>query len=315
MAHNLNFHNNRYSFASTEKAWHGLGQIVEGAMTAEEVIKLAQLDFEVTKEKIYTTFNGNFLNIPGKKATIRTDNKTVLGVVSDRYHVVQNKEVFTFFDAIVDNDEAIYETAGVLGLGERIFVSAKLPYYINIKGHDDPTEVYIILTSSHNGTGSIVAGITPVRVVCNNTLNMALRNIKNKVSIKHTLNAKQKLHTASNLMNITNSYVKQMNDIFNNYSTHYISDDAAKGLINKVFESQKKDSTRIKNIREDVWKCYQTGIGQENFVGTAYGLLNGISFYLSHKDYTSQERRFESLLLTSDNKLQKAHDELLKLVY
>ena len=130
MAHNLNFNKKTgtWSFAShLEKAWHGLGQVVEKAMTSEEAIKLANLDYQVEKAKVTFEANNQPNVIDGYYATYRTDNNQYLGMVKSRYEIVQNTEAFGFFDSIIDEGEAIFETAGVLGNGERIFVTAKLP--------------------------------------------------------------------------------------------------------------------------------------------------------------------------------------------
>jgi phage/plasmid-like protein (TIGR03299 family) len=322
MAHNLNFNEQRqeWSFFSTEKAWHDLGQIVNGAKTSEEAIKLAHLDYEVQLKPIYfdkeAAFNEQDSLMPklitDNYATVRTDTMQALGIVKKRYKVIQNTDVFSFFDNVIDDDDAVFETAGALGNGEKIFISAKMPHHIEIKGYNDPTEIYILLTSSHDGSGSIVAGITPIRVVCNNTLNVALGGIKNKVSIRHTINAKNSLKEAHKLMGITNLYIENMNIIFNKMNKTYIPDNVAKKLIEQVFKSEKIDSTRIKNIREDVWKSYQIGIGQEKITGTAYGLFNGISFYLSHKNYNSNESKFKNLYLTEKNKLQESFNLIIK---
>jgi phage/plasmid-like protein (TIGR03299 family) len=156
MAHNINFNERtgRYSFFSVQqKAWHGLGQIVEQYPTSEEAIKHAGLDYEVVKSPLFTkgsgiieTANGieigsSELEVPNYFANIRTDNNAVLGVVGKDYHIVQNREAFNFFDAIVGGGEGIlYETAGALGNGERIFITAKLPDYIRVGNGDDVTE-------------------------------------------------------------------------------------------------------------------------------------------------------------------------------
>ncbi len=202
MAHNLNFNEQtgRYSFFSVQqKAWHGLGRIVEQYPTSEEAIKYAGLDYEVIKTSLYTrgtniieTTSGieitdNELHVPNYYANIRSDNNAILGVVGKDYHIVQNREAFAFFDAIVGGGEGIlYETAGALGDGERIFITAKLPDYIRVGNGDDVTEKYIFLTTSHDGSGSITAAFTPIRIVCQNTLNASLRSMNNVVRIKHT---------------------------------------------------------------------------------------------------------------------------------
>ena len=197
MAHNINFNERtgRYSFFSVQqKAWHGLGQIVEQYPTSAEAIKHAGLDYEVVKSPLFTkgsdiieTVGGievgsSELEVPNCFANIRTDNNTVLGVVGKDYHIVQNREAFSFFDAIVGGGEGIlYETAGALGKGERIFITAKLPDYIRVGNGDDVTEKYIFLTTSHDGSGSITAAFTPIRIVCQNTLNASLRRDRKSV--------------------------------------------------------------------------------------------------------------------------------------
>jgi len=180
MGHNLNFNNGRYSFFSVkEKAWHGLGQIVEDYPTSAEAIRNAGLDYSVEKSPLFTKGSGivqiadgiviqdTEIEVPNYFANIRTDNNTVLGVVGKDYHIVQNKDAFTFFDSIVGGGSGIlYQTAGALGQGERIFITAKLPNYIRIGNSDDVIEKYIFLTTSHDGSGSITAAFTPIRIVC-----------------------------------------------------------------------------------------------------------------------------------------------------
>ena len=180
MAHNLNYNERtgKHSFFSVkEKAWHGLGKIIQEYPTSAEAIKYAGLDYIVEKRSLFTydTENHNGdpdtdiiipeIEVPDFYATIRTDTEQVLGVVGNDYEVVQNVHAFEFFDAIVGGKDGIlYETAGALGNGERIFITAKLPDYIRI-GRNDLIEQYLFLTTSHDGYGSITAAFTPVRIV------------------------------------------------------------------------------------------------------------------------------------------------------
>ena len=154
MAHNINFNEQtgKHSFFSVkEKAWHGLGQIIEQYPNSSEALKFAQLDYIVEKRPLFTYDNENNIadedveikipeiEVPNFYATMRTDNETVLGVVGKDYEVVQNVDAFSFFDSIVGGDGIQYETAGALGKGERIFITAKLPGYIKV-GNDDLIE-------------------------------------------------------------------------------------------------------------------------------------------------------------------------------
>jgi hypothetical protein len=126
MAHELNTTDGKVSFASTQKAWHGLGQIVDKAMTAEQAIELGGLNYEVVKTPLTTKVKGEQrLKVNEHFATVRTDTKQVLGVVGSRYQIVQNSDAFVFFDSIVGQGQAIFETAGALGQGERILLPPK----------------------------------------------------------------------------------------------------------------------------------------------------------------------------------------------
>lgn len=326
MAHNLEMKDGKASFASTKNAWHDLGVIVDKAMTSEQAIKLANLDYTVIKKPLFSEFEnaeGGKVIMPDYFGTYRSDNNAPLGVVGNRYTIVQNVEAFTFFDSIVEKGMAIFETAGVLGRGERIFVSAKMPDTIRIAGTDDITEVFVLLTSSHDGSGSIIAAVTPVRVVCQNTLNAALKNTVARVCIRHTKSAEEKLKEASKLLGISQKYVAEVNQAFNHLATKKVSDEVAKALIEQLWQTQKidstlpekKDSTRILNIRNGVWESYQTGVGQAATLGTAWGVYNGITHYLAHnQSYKSGDARFDSLMDgASSRKAQEAFDLLISL--
>lgn len=314
MAHNLNEKDGKTSFASTEKAWHGLGQIVEKAMTSEEAIKLANLDYDVVKEPIFCEGQNGFQSVvPNNFVTKRTDNNEIFGIVGNRYEIVQNRDAFTFFDAIVGSGQAIFETAGVLGKGERIFISAKMPSYVRIAGTDDVTEMYTMLTSSHDGTGAVIAAITPIRVVCQNTLKMALKDTKNKISIRHTTSAEAKLADAHKLLGIVNTYTEALNASVNQLALKKVSDLQVKNLIAELFPSDAKVETRITNIRDAVSKSYFEGIGQEKVLGTAWGALNGITHYLSHeKEYKDADTKFENLVM--DGASSKVADKAIELL-
>jgi phage/plasmid-like protein (TIGR03299 family) len=184
MAHQINFNEKtgKHSFFSVkEKAWHNLGQLIDRYPTSAEAIQYAGLDYIVEKRPLFTYDTENQIadpdtdiiipeiSVPNYFATVRADTDQVLGVVGNDYEVVQNRDAFTFFDAIVGGGEGIlYETAGALGNGERIFITAKLPGYIRV-GKDDLIEKYLFLTTSHDGYGSITAAFTPTRIVCNNS--------------------------------------------------------------------------------------------------------------------------------------------------
>ncbi len=335
MAHNIHFieETGKHSFFSVkEKAWHGLGQMVEGYPTSAEALKYAGLDYTVEKRKLVTYDNQSLLGdaapvyptiqVPHYYATMRTDSQVVLGVVGKEYQVVQNVDAFSFFDAIVGGDGIQYETAGALGKGERIFITAKLPTYIKVAGKD-LIEKYLFLTTSHNGYGSITAAFTPVRIVCNNTLNAALKNSTNSLKIRHTVNAKERLEQAHKVMGITNQLSGQLEAIFNQWAKVRITDPDLKKLIQlamipnkealKNVRAGKDDelSTCFKNVCETVYQYHMTSPAQQtgSAKGTVFGAYNAITGYFQNvRQYKNEEAKMKSLLYggTAQTKTQKA---------
>ncbi|MBN8879833.1 MAG: DUF945 domain-containing protein [Sphingobacteriales bacterium] len=341
MAHNINFNERtgRYSFFTVQqKAWHNLGQVVSEYPTSSEAIKYAGLDFEVIKKPLYTegtdilqTANGmeivnHKIPVPDRFATLRSDDNAVFGVVGKDYQIVQNKEAFGFFDAIVDGSEGIrYETAGALGKGERIFITAKLPGYIRVGNGDDITEKYIFLTTSHDGSGSITAAFTPIRVLCQNTLNAALRNMSNVVRIRHTSGAKQRLENAHRVMGIANTLSTQLEKIFNQWTTVKITDSEVKQLIQlalcpnkETMEQLKKSnvddlSTLFRNTVDDAFAYAMTSDSQQmnTTKGTLFGAYNAISgYYQNVRNYKDEETKLQSIVLggTAQARTQKAFE-------
>ncbi len=325
MAHNLNFNERtgRHSFFSVkEKAWHGLGQIVQDYPTSAEAVAFAGLDFTVEKRPLFTFDNENQtthpdtsriipeIEVPNYFATIRTDNDAVLGVVGKDYQIVQNRDAFSFFDSIVGGDGILYETAGALGKGERIFITAKLPDYIRV-GNDDLIEKYIFLTTSHDGSGSITAAFTPIRIVCNNTLNAAMNNKTNTVRIRHTSNARQRLEQAHKVMGISDMLSSQMESIFNHWTKIRITDNEVKKLIQSALVPNKEVLKTIQEGKEEeLSTCFTNMVDSafeyamsnptqlmETTKGTVFGAYNSLTGYFQNvRNYKNDEAKLKSLL-------------------
>ncbi len=300
----INFQTGNYAFVSGNNvpAWHEKGILLNGPLTSEECVKHGGLDFPVSTKPCFVEIEGSQIAVPKTFATYRTDNNEILGTVGHKYKVVQNRDAFKFFDAIVGSGEAIYETAGALGRGERIFISAKMPNYVTINGTNDVTEFYVLLTSSHDGTGAIKALVTPVRVVCANTLRMALKSTVNQVSIRHTANAETALQDAHRVLGITNNFVKEMDELLNFTTQIKVSDQKAKEVIAQLFPSQAEEdgkgiNKRTENKRDAMFEAYMTGIGQQGIIGTGYGLLQGVTYYTSHvREFRDNDNKLEYLL-------------------
>jgi phage/plasmid-like protein (TIGR03299 family) len=322
MAHHLNFNEQtkKHSFFSTkEKAWHNLGQVIQDYPTSAEAIKHAGLDYEVEKRKLFTSSLQDIrIEVPNFFSTVRTDNDTVLGVVGKDYQIVQNRDAFSFFDNIVGGDGMLYETAGALGNGERIFITAKLPDYIRV-GNDDLIEKYLFLTTSHDGSGSITAAFTPIRIVCANTLNAALRNQTNTVRIRHTSNAKQRLEQAHKVLGISDRLALQLESIFNNWTKVPISDNEVKKLIQSALAPSKEVlKTLQEGTTEDLSTCFINMVDNayeyamsdptqlmNTTKGTVFGAYNAITGYFQNvRSYKDDEAKLASILMGGTGQLR-----------
>ncbi|WP_183573753.1 DUF932 domain-containing protein [Mucilaginibacter sp. X5P1] len=338
MAHHINFNEKigKHSFFSTkEKAWHNLGQVVDRYPTSAEAIEFAGLDYIVEKRPLFTKVTENHTGdsdtdiiipevmVPNYFATIRADTDQVLGVVGNDYEVVQNRDAFSFFDAIVGGGDGIlYETAGALGKGERIFITAKLPGYIRV-GSDDVIEKYLFLTTSHDGLGSIMAAFTPIRVVCNNTLHAAVKNMTNCIKIRHTQSAKERLLQAHKVMNLTNTMSEELNGIFNRWARVRITDKELLKLVQqamapsrevlvKVLNDENMDeySSRFINTVERVCEYGFSNETQQmpTTKGTLFGAYNAITGYFQNvMHYKNDKAKLKSILFGNGfNKTQSA---------
>lgn len=339
MAHNINITNGKASFASKkELAWHKLGQVVD-AMTSREAIELGGLNYEVGLSeltakvrplKMEDTFDvenvvregkgaaarfNEVIEVPGNYATYRKDTNQVFGVVGSRYEVLQNIEAFDFMDSLVQDRALEYETVGALGQGEKVFMTAKLPSKLMVNNED--IDKYLLLTMAHDGSGAIQVMFTPIRVVCNNTLTAALRG-GNKVSIRHTKNAREKLELSKKILGIVDVQSTQLEEVFNRMADKRMEDRQIEDLILKAFDFTKgedgKISTRAANIAENVLEYYETGVGQATIRGTAWGAYNAITGYQQNvQSYRSTESQFESINNKSAATVrQTAFKEILK---
>jgi phage/plasmid-like protein (TIGR03299 family) len=330
MAHMLNFNKRTgtWSFASnSEVAWHGLGQVIKGAMTAEEAIKNANLDYEVDKAKVqFFPATDKQIWVEGHYATYRKDTYDYLGMVKSRYEIVQNRDAFGFFDSIIDEGEAIFETAGALGNGERIFLVAKLPSDFEIGG--EKIEKYIMLTNSHDGSSSVIAGMTNIRVVCNNTLQAALKGLENKVSINHISGAKDKLKEAHRVMGIASNYSNQVQDIFNRMADRKMTEGQYRDYFEAIFTpeyktvmtaaEEKEMSTRLKNMIEGTTQFAFTHPTQTTDAanGTLWGAYNAVSGYYNYiKTFKSTEDKFNSQFFgVANKKMLKSFNQAVSLI-
>lgn len=320
MGHNININNGKASvFAVGEKPWHGLGTIVEKAVTSADAMKLAGLDYEVVKQPIFIQGPKGNIQVKDAFATVRTDTNVPLGVVGNRYTVLQNREAFNFTDALVGIKEAMYHTAGALGQGEIVWILAKLNGLIEVV-KNDITEKYLLLMNRHDGTGSLIIKWTGIRVVCQNTLDMALSKADGEISTstRHTISMGSKVEEIRKALGIISAKEKIFAEAAKRLATVQLTTEAWENYLKALKLAPQGDEegrakTMIAKVLDQMNELFEKGHGNDlpGVKGTLWGGFNAVAEYVDyHRRATgSDENRAKGILLGSGNQLkQKAWD-------
>jgi len=313
-----------------QPAWHGLGAVIEKATTSREAITLAGLDWTVEQWPIHATDpkSINAVTANNHVANVRTDTKSVLGIVGKRYKPFQNRGAFDFFDSIVGDNLAMYETAGSLKGGRRVWMLARIPKEYRA-GPDDLIKPYVLLINSHDGSTALRMIATTVRVVCANTLNLALsNNTKGEgIAIRHQGSLNDRVRDARRKLGVVAARFDQFDE-----ELHAMLDTEVTGKqLSTYFEGrlpslELTSSDRQKNRRAQTLTAFN-----ENFEnttntlrgvrGTAWAAYNAVSEWADHQrgfrgktNQTKAENRLNSVWFGSSHQLkQKAYDSALEL--
>lgn len=279
-----------------EVPWHGLGKKVAGLQTAEEAISAAGLDWEVELAEIFTKNGDGFRKAPDYRAVRRTKDKRVYGIVSPKYQPIQNKEAFSFFDGVVGSKKAIYETAGSLRGGQRIWILANLKGAVGVKG--DEIKRYLTLTNSHDGSLALQMFFSPVRVVCMNTLRMALARATDSFYCRHTQGALDRIEAAREILGLATKFYSDWLKEAKHLATLQLPAPKMPLLLKAAFDQP--ESIRM----EDIWnpvrvemkkveELVTVGRGQDNpaVQGTAWQAYNAVAEYADYyRHYRSKEK-------------------------
>lgn len=327
----------------------GIGTPVQDCVTAKEVMIAADLNWSVDKCEVVAKMpfrvNANNLDaltdseecfvhdaniyreLPNAYATYRTDINAPLGLVKQKYEVVQNMDVFNFFDSAIGKDKAVWQTAGMLGWGQKIFVTAKLPITTTVLG--EPIDNYLVFSNSHDGSSSVDIMFTPVRVFCTNCLNAARQSAKVHIRLKHTRTIAERLEVGADVLRIACQFALTAKELYDSLTTIKMTDkqvmeylgrlqltedeliriaevDKLNG-IQKIFArdyltmDKAEISTRKANQLATMFDYYQNGIAQRSIVGTAWGAYNAVTGYFSNVDNKDGAKRLDSLMWGSGN--------------
>ena len=278
-------------FYTREKPWHGLGIRVEEAPTSKEALELAGLNWKVLQKPIYTSSG---IPIKGYKANVRDIDQNILGIVTDRYKVVQNEEAFKFTDDLLGAGVR-YETAGSLQDGKRIWLLAKLPHEYIIGG--EQISPYLVFTNTHDGSGAIKVAVTPVRVVCSNTLNLALTTAKRSWSTIHTGDINGKMDDARETLQLAGKYMNCLGKEFNNLQQKKISERKVLEFIEELLPEPENASFQQKRniirLREDMKHRYFDAPDLKDLGNTAYRFVNAVSDFATHAKPIRETRDYQ----------------------
>lgn len=298
MSHNLDINAGVASFVSANTdAWHSLGQVVHKAdgsgLTALEAMREGQLaDWHTRKLPLfYTTESGDQVGVPGRYATVR-DNPVIrgqvdtLGVVGEDYTVVQNEAHAELLDYIADESGAHFETAGALCGGRQTFLTMKLPSTMLVGGVD-PVDTYVASINSHDGSMAFTLMVTPVRIVCANTLNMAFGNHKSMLRRTHTTNIMRDVrHQARAALDLTFKYLDEFQAQAEQMINTTLTQSRFEQLIAAEFGAPEGAAaatvTRTNNKLEEMASLFSDAFTQEGVRNTVWAGLNALTEWNDH---------------------------------
>lgn len=280
MAHELEQnHKGEYEmFVAGPPAWHRLGTNVEKAVTWKDAMKLAGLDWYVQKHQLQ--YAGKDVDAWG---TFRADSGKFLGVVGPDYQPIQNVKGFEFTNTLLRSHDVKYESAGAIGGGAKIWLLARIPKDIRIAGTDDITKNYFLFTNPHDGSRAAIARTCNTRVVCNNTLQMAMREKGDVIRIRHTKSTEEQMKAAQDLMDQTFAQLTDLDSLLNVLAKTQLDMNSIQGIIKKVYrdiENNVQEQNKARSVLEIFEDNDQNAFPSVR--GTAYNLLNAFTKYEDH---------------------------------
>ena len=264
------------------KPWHGLGSAVATAPTSKDALKLAGLNWRVVQEPLITA-SGEIAE--GYKANVRDLDRKVLGVVTDRYKIVQNEEAFAFTDELLGHGVR-YETAGSLYGGKKVWMLARLPQEYIIGG--ERISPYLVFSNTHDGSGAVKVAVTPVRVLCSNTLNLALKNAERSWSMVHTGDIQGKIKEAKDTLFRAESYMDSLGKEIEVLRNKEMSDAEVREYMELLLPVEEDMSVQqqrnVQKLRHDLEKRYFDAPDLKNVGTNAYRFVNAVSDFATHSE-------------------------------
>ncbi|MGI6436193.1 MAG: DUF932 domain-containing protein [Syntrophomonadaceae bacterium] len=264
-------------FYVREVPWHGLGINVEDAPCSATALKHSGLDWNVLRKPIQV--NGK--EIEDYFANVRDSDDKVLGIVGKDYRIVQNREAFAFTDMLLGQEGIRYESAGSLQGGKRVWMLACMESRVIL---GDEIVPYLLFTNGHDGRHAVRVAITPIRVVCQNTLNLALRKAQRSWATIHIGRLEDKLQEATRTLQLTGRYMYELDQTAERLVETRIDDERLKELIEKVIPLPEdyRRHNRVHELRQELLARYHNAPDLQRFRGTGWGFVNAVSDMVGH---------------------------------
>lgn len=310
--------------------WHGLGTYVgEHPILSEEAIVAAGLDWHVEKSPAFAavTVGEDEREVEAEDwfFNVRTSDNRVLGAVQGRYEVLQNVEAFEFMDHLAGSQRLVrYHTAGSLQGGKHVWMLAELVGLTIEPVPGDETQPYLLLVNGHDGRMPLKVVFTSVRVVCQNTLNLALRTSQTGITIRHTGKFDGKLKEARKVLGLARTEIEEFRDVARELALKQLGDKAWKAVLDELYPlPDGQDNTRRVNTRARLTSLFESGPGSDipGVRGTAWGALQAVTDYTTHHRTTrgagddtklEREKRLESAWFGSGNAVNQKALEFLR---
>lgn len=301
-----------HMFYVRKTPWHGLGTRVEEALTSQDALHYSGLDWTVQQEPLMTE---TFKDVPGFRANVRSDNGKILGIVGDKYKVVQNHEAFAFTDALI-GEGVRYETAGSLNGGRKVWMLARLPEQYRLM--EDAVDPFIIFTNSHDGSGAIRVAPTPVRVVCQNTLNLALTTAKRSWSMMHTSGVQAKLDEAHDALFKADVYMKALQNEAERLSMQMVSDRQVLKWIDELLpleeSASEKQMLNIARLRNDLTRRYFDAPDLVLLPKNGWRFINAVSDFATHAQPIRETKSYQQNLFAKTIEGHPVIDKAMRLL-
>lgn len=267
-------------FETREKPWESIGTEVKGEWSSGSMLKRAGLDWDVVQKPIKTD---DGIPIPGVRANVRSDNDYVLGIVSSKYQVVQNREAFSFLDELV-GEGIVFERAGVLANGKTTWVVCRVPdrWLIN----SEEITPYLIFVNSHDGSGAIRCVLTPIRLLCSNSLNLALSKAKRGWSLNHVGDVESKMKAAGETLFHVNEYMLELGRTINELNQKKLTDEQVREFIEELLpmdsEATELKKNNVLKLRADMAARYFEAPDLVGLEKNAYRFINAVADHDYH---------------------------------